>query len=57
MLMFLEIHNSLAFVKKMNKLGCSFRIKNKRGIDVNIQPKYTFKLTPNNGKTEDHITK
>lgn len=35
----------------MNKLGVSFRFKNKRGVDVNIMPKYTFKLTPNNGKS------
>lgn len=34
----------------MNKLGVSFRLKNKRGIEVNLAPKYTFKLTPNNGK-------
>lgn len=50
MLLFLEIHNGFSFVRKMNKLGVSFRLKNKRGIDVNISPKYTFKLTPNNGK-------
>jgi hypothetical protein len=32
MLVFLKIHNSFSFVRKMNELGVVFRMKNKRGI-------------------------
>jgi hypothetical protein len=39
----------------MNELGLIFRFKNKRGIDVNILPKYSHKLTGSNGKTQEHI--
>lgn len=56
MLVFLKIHNSFSFVRRMNDLGVAFRMKNKRGIDVNLAPKYKFKLTPNNGKSEDQIS-
>lgn len=31
MLVFLQIHNSYSFVRKMNELGVVFRMKNKRG--------------------------
>ena len=55
MLVFLQIHNSYSFVRKMNELGVVFRMKNKRGKQVRIAPKYTFKLTPNNGKSEQQI--
>ena len=40
MLVFMGIHNSFSFVRRMNGLGVNFRLKNKRGIDVNLNPKY-----------------
>ena len=40
MLVFLRIHNSFSFVRRMNELGIAFRMKNKRGVDVNLSAKY-----------------
>jgi len=57
MLKFLSLHNSKSFIHKMNSLGSNARVKNSKGDTVGNSKKYTFKLTPNNGRSEEQINK